>query len=155
MTGIYYAKQAKQKVFILERLSSLFSAFVFSAATGGKDIQSICKEISMLDKFECFPFVDVFLSSLYDGCDLCAVWCECVENAREFSVLKKEETQEVKSFSTAFLSSGVDEFCDICRKFSEKFALLTTQTQENSLKNRQFFISGSVLAAAAFFIILI
>ncbi|MBR3974534.1 MAG: hypothetical protein IKJ88_01590 [Clostridia bacterium] len=154
LTGAYFAKQAKRRVYFLENLSSLFSAFSFSASAGGKDIKSICKEISVLDKFECFSFLDVFLSSLYDGCDLCAVWCECVENADELSSLKNEEKQVLKSFSQVFLSSGVEEFCDTCKKFSEKFDRISDEAKESSLKNQKILISGSALVAAAFFIIL-
>ncbi len=153
MTGIYCAKQVKRKVFILECLTSLFSAFAFCAATGGKDIKSICKEISVFDKFECFSFIDTFLLSLYDGCDLCAVWCECVENAKELNCLKNEEREVLKSFSQVFLSSGVDEFCDTCKNFSEKFDLMSSEARENLLKNQKIFVSGSVLVSAAFFII--
>ena len=153
MTGIYCAKQAKRRVFILERLSSIFSAFGFSAGSGGKDIKSICKEISMLDKYECFGFLEDFLSSLYDGCDLCALWCDCVENARELSMLKNEEKEAVKSFSAVFLSLGIEEFFDTCRKFSERFSQFTVQAQESSDKNQKIFISGSVLVSAVIFII--
>lgn len=138
---------------MLDRLSGLFSAFAFSAGAGGKDISSICKEISVFDKFECFTFVELFLSYCFDGCDLCAVWCGCVDKAKELSCLKKEERELIKSFSEVFFASGIEEFCVVCRKFSEKFGLLSAQAQESSLKNQKIFVSGSVLAAAAFFII--
>lgn len=153
MTGIYCAKQAKRRVIILERLSALFSAFGFSAGAGGKDINNICKEICMFDKFECFSFIEVFLSSFYDGCDLCAMWCECVESAKELVCLKNDERDVLKSFSQMFLTSGVEEFRDTCSRFSEKFGVLSAQAQESTLKNQKIFVSGSFLAAAAFFII--
>ena len=153
LTGIYFAKQAKRVFFLLERLSELFSAFGFAAAAGGKDINNMCKEICMLDKFGCFAFIDVFVASFYDGCDLCAMWCKCVEEAKELSCLKNDEREALKSFSQVFLSSGIDEFCDTCSKFSEKFALWAAQAHESSLKNQKILVSGSFLAAAAFFII--
>ena len=153
LTGAYFSKQAKRRVFILERLSELFSAFAFSAGSGGKDINNICKEICMLDKFECFSFPESFLSSFYEGCDLCVMWCESIEKARELNCLKNEEREALKSFSQVFFVSGIDEFSDTCNRLSEKFRLLTALSHEQVLKNQKIFISGSVLAAAAFFII--
>lgn len=153
LTGIYCAKQVKQKVFILEKLSQLFSDFCFLASVGSRDVRSLCEEISVADKFSCFSFPKVFSASLYDGCDLCSVWGECVENAGELLCLNKEDRQTVKSFSQVFLSSGVDEFCDTCRKFSEKFKSAASKAQECSQQNQKIFISSSVLLAAAFFIV--
>ena len=153
LTGIYCAKRVKQKAFILEKLSRMFSDFDFLASVGSRDVISLCEEISTTDKFSCFLFPKSFLASLYDGCDLCAVWCECIENARELDLLKNEEKQALKSFSQVFLSSGVEEFCDTSRKFSEKFNSAAGKAQESSQKNQKIFVSGSVLLAAAFFIV--
>ncbi len=119
----------------------------------GGDMISLMKRLPQADRFGCLSFISAVVSRYEDGCDLRLLWESCIRESDELRYLDRYSREQLIYFSGVLGKSGMEEFSQRCRKYSESFLLSAQREEKERQKNASLYMGISAFGAAAVFII--
>lgn len=154
-TGCNAAVERRRAAHLLNSLSELFSELEQSVEKSGKSFLGSLAAVRGRPCAAAFSFLRGTLERFTDGADLTEIWRACVSEDRALIKTGAKNVDAVCSLADFFETTSPCSLACACGELSERFAEESARRREEIEKNERLILTGSVLGAAALFIIMI
>lgn len=155
LAGLNAVYERRRSVRLLGGLAGFFSSLEKAVSVGGNGLLEALAALQTCGGQGAFTFPGETLSRYAPGDDLAQVWRSAALGDRLLGKTGAENTAAVCSLADLFADTSPSAIAGACRELSAEFGRKAAEAAESFAKNERLFYTGSLLAAAAVFIIMI
>lgn len=154
LTGFNAAAESRRKIKLLGQLAEFFGELGRNIKSGaGSFLYSLAAVKERTGAV--FSFPSETLQNYAPGCELAGIWRAAVENDECVGKTGRESAAAICTLSDFFADTSPLALADACAFLSTRFAEERARRAAEYAKNERLILTGSLLGAAAVFIIMI